>query len=756
VNPSLPPISPGPATVAPNLEGSGFALSPEVVLRSFQKHWLIVVVVLALGLAGSVLYTQSRTPIFEATATLQLDPQPILPLGHEVAPGGAERGADGYWSNLEYFATQHQIILSRKVAALVVNKLGLQRDGGFLANVRGKQPAAEVTVETAARVLQSRLAVKAVQESRLALVTLADADPERGQRVLSTLLDVYVEQNLDSTLDSANKTAEWLDTQLGKLKTDLESQEMDLHDFKRKNNLLSVSFDDQSNMLRAQIQQLNTTLTDLKARKEHVAARLAVVQAFNPDDLSFIPQSELFGSASISPLRERYLGAKKDLARLAAVGRGENHPDMQAVRVELEAARTALLAEVKNVRDGVSLDLKAVQGELVGVNTLYETAKQQALGLNLNELRYSRLRRAKDSTERVFGMVLERSSESGLSKMMPFNNVRVLDRPLKPTSPVTPRPFINLAFGGALGLLLGLTGALSRELLDRTVRSTEDVEQELGLPSLGSLPDTSSKKRGGVVYGAYYQRKSRAPAIEPEPVADGPPVASELLVHNFPRSGAAEAARSLCTNILFVSPDHPIRTLLVTSAHPTEGKTTVAVSLAIALAQTGRRTCLVDCDLRRSRIHRIFRFGNQHGVTTALLDPSQLERSTRATEVPNLSVLTAGPIPPNPADLMHSDAFGRLLDALKELFDTVVIDSPPACLVTDAVVAARRCDASVLVVRAQLTRRDAARRAIRALRSVGANCVGFVMNATSTSAGTYPYKYYGKDDGDGEGEGDAA
>jgi len=290
---------------------------------------------------------------------------------------------------------------------------------------------------------------------------------------------------------------------------------------------------------------------------------------------------------------------------------------------------------------------------------------------------------------------------------------------------------------------------LSRELLDRTVRNPEDVEQYLALASLGSLPDTSAKKRGSVVYGAYYQRNqrtSRAPKAEGDGSGDDPLPSSELLVHTFPRSAAAEAARSLCTNILFLSPDRPIRTLLVTSALPSEGKTTVAVSLAIALAQTGRRTCLVDCDLRRSRIHKIFKFGSQRGVTTALLDPTQLANVTQATQVPNLSVLAAGPTPPNPADLMHSEAFGRLLEGLKGMFDTVVIDSPPACLVTDAVVAATRCDACVLVVRAQLTRRDAARRAIRALRSVGANCAGFVMNATATGSGTYPYKYYGSDD----------
>ncbi len=745
--PSVPPQSPATG-------GTELALGPALLLRAVQKHWLIVLVLFGLCIAGSSVVTATRTPIYEATSTVQLDPQPLLPMGREVSPGGLQRGPDGYWSNLEYFATQRQILQSRKVAGLVVKKLALNRDASFIANVsRAKAPPpTEVPVDVAAQVLRGRITVKAVQESRLALVALADADPERAQRILSVLIDVYVEQNLDSTLDSANKTAEWLDAQLGKLKTELESQEMELHDFKKTNNLLSVSFDDQSNMLRAQIMQLNTALTDLKGKREHVAARLSVLQQVNPEDPSVIPQSELFGNVTLSPLREKYVLAQKELGRLAAIGKGENHPDVKAMRVELEANRAALLGELQNVRNGVSSDLAAVQRELGGVSTLYETAKQQALGLNLNELRFSRLRRSKDSTERVFGMVLERSSESALSKLMPFNNVRVLDRPLKPDSPIEPRPLTNLAFGAALGLVLGLVGALGREALDRTVRNIEEVEQELGISSLGSLPDTSQKGGKGVAYGAYYgkSRRPKRPKTEEEPKPLATP--AELLVHTHRNSAGAEAARAVCTNILFMSPDKPIRTLLVTSPGPAEGKTTVATSLAIGLAQTGRKVCLIDCDLRRPRVHSLFGLDATLGVTTTLLDPSGIDQATHETPVPNLWVMPAGPTPPNPADLMHSAAFGKLLDALKERFDTVVLDTPPACLVTDAVVASTRVEACVLVVRSHLTRRDAARRALRSLQGVGANVAGFVMNAvTASTGGSYAYTYYARDeDKDGD------
>ena len=724
------------------------ALDPVVLLRAARKHWVLLVLAILLGVGGSVAYTATRVRIYEAVATVQLDPQPLMPLGHRVGPGGTDTGAETFWSNEEYFQTQQQIILSRHIASLVVRKLGLERDAAFLANLPNSNglPPSTATVDGAAEVLRARLTVAPVKDSRLTQVTLRDSDPARAQRLLSTLLEVYVEQNLDSSLDSANKTAEWLDTQLDKLKTDLESQEMELHDFKKRNNLLSVSFDDQSNMLRNQILQLNTKLTELKAHKEHVAAQLEVLNAVDPQDPSVIPQSELFGSTALMPLREKYSQALKEFSRLTSLGKGENHPEVVFAREEVLTSRTALLGELKNIRQGVSSDLKAVQQELAGVSSLYETAKTQALGLNLNELRYSRLRRSKDNTERVFGMVLERSSESGLSKVMPFNNVRVLDAPLRPGAPVLPRPLANLFVGVVLGAVLGLAGALARELLDRTARSVEDVEQELGISSVGSLPDTSLKAGASVLYGSYYgTSSSKKKHRQAEATSTEPPAPMELLIHTHPKSIVAEAARALCTNLLFMSPDQPFRSLLVTSAGPSEGKTTVAVSIAIGLAQTGRRVCLVDCDLRRPRIHSLFGRSLDAGLTTALLDPSVIDTATTETVVPNLSVLPAGPTPPNPADLIHSQAFARLLQTLKERFDVVVIDSPPVCVVTDATIVSTQTEAVVLVVRKGQTRRDQARRALRTLTDVGARCAGFVMNAVTLQGQGYGYTYYRKE-----------
>jgi capsular exopolysaccharide synthesis family protein len=206
-------------------------------------------------------------------------------------------------------------------------------------------------------------------------------------------------------------------------------------------------------------------------------------------------------------------------------------------------------------------------------------------------------------------------------------------------------------------------------------------------------------------------------------------------------SGIAEAARTIRTNLLFMAPDHPYRTLLVTSAGPAEGKTTVAACIAIAMAQAGQKVVLMDCDLRRPRIHRVFRKGHDVGLTTALLD-EDLDAVIMATEVPNLSIIPAGPIPPNPAELLHSDRFKVLLKRVAERFDRVIIDSPPVVPVTDAAILSTLVDGTVLVIRAFKTSQELARHALRALVDIGAKKAGAVLNAVNLSRHEYKYSYY--------------
>lgn len=704
---------------------------------AIRKHWILGLVI-AVGVAlVAAFYTLGQTKIYEADATLLFDPQPPRPLGNQVQ-AVVDVGGE-YWNNKEYYKTQFWLIQSQRVALQVVKDMQLNKNRAFLENLApgGPTQGREASPDEAAKILRARLSIDPIRDSRLALVRYRDADPARAQRVLATLVDTYTANNLDDALDAMNSAADWLGGQVDSLKKQLESSEMALHDYKMTKNILSVSMDDQSNMLRGEMTQLNTALTSVETERERISARRAELLKINPEAPANIPATELLNSALLQSLRGQFLDASSARDVLLATGKGVSHPDVKAAQAKIDAARVALMAEVRNVQGAVDHDYNVASHELNGLRGLFEGAKQRALELNLLEIEYNRLRRSKDNNEKLFGVVTERSKENDLTRMLRINNIRVMDRPQQPKRPVSPNVPMNIAGGIAVGLALGLIAAIGREQLDRSIKTPDDVEHELGLTFLGLLPSVS----GGKTAPVYQQgRRRRKPAQDPALLG-----APELIVHNHPTSGVAEAARALRTNILFMSPDKQFRTLLVTSAAPAEGKTTVACCIAIAMAQAGRRVALLDCDMRRPRVHRIFGKANDVGVTTALIDLASIEQIIRETDVPNLSVITTGPIPPNPAEILHSDTFNNLLKLLAARFDHVVIDSPPVAPVTDAAILSTRVDATILVVRAFRTSKELARRAVRSLRDVGNRTVGTVLNAVDFERreyGYYQYAYY--------------
>jgi len=703
--------------------------------RTVRKYWATTLATAIVVIVGVVFFTLGQTKLYRATATLQFDPNPPRPLGKGV-DSIVELGAGDYWDNHEYYETQYKIIQSQNVASAVVRRLGLNRNIPFLRRLPEGATAhgEEVSVDDAAELLRTRLTVTPVRDSRLASVEFTDADPVRAQDILSTLVDAYLEQNLDNALSSTNTAVEWLETQLDKLKRDLDSNEHSLHEFKFHNNILSVAFDDQSNMLREEMHQLSEALTTVRTKIEEVSARSRELQTVSADDPSTLPAAQLLESGLLQTLRQRYEEARRDMASLLSEGRGRNHPEVLSAASKVETTRGALLSEVRNIQGAMSSDLAALRTQQVGLSSMLERAKRSALDLNLLEIEYNRLRRSKENTEKLYQMVLERTKESELTRMMRVNNLRIVDRPRLPKAPVVPRVGLNLSLGVIGGFLLGIAAAVSRTMFDRTLKTPEDTERDLGVTCLGLIPEIESAQGAG-----YFSRRSRqARSRSRKPILN-----PELIVDEQPGSAVAEAARAVRTNLMFTSPDKPYRVLLVSSAGPSEGKTTVACCIAIAMAQAGQRVLLVDCDLRRPRVHRIFGLNPNKGLTTALLGEAD-EQTVSGTSIENLFALPAGPIPPNPAELLHSERFAQLLTELKGRFDRVIIDSPPLVAVTDATVLSNLVDGTILVVRAFATSKDIARHGVKSINDVGANIAGFVLNAVNFSRPEYKYYQYYK------------
>jgi capsular exopolysaccharide synthesis family protein len=700
---------------------------PLLVLSHVRRHWLLSLSLCAATIAGTLFYTLGQTKIYRSATTILIDPNPPRPLGKDVQ-SVVDVGTGMYWNNQEYYQTQYRIIQSRTLAERTVRQLGLDKDPAFVHNVQDAAqvpPGRTYTVEQAAEALLKRLEVAAIKDSRLVNISFDDANPERARRVLNALVGLYIDQNVDRALESSKTASEWLGVQLEKLKTELTENELALHDYKKDQNILSVSMDDQNNMLREEMTQLNAELTRVRVERERLKSRLEQLDRVDPETLSTLPVQELLDSPVLTSLRAAFASAQQELTALQSAGKGDNHPDVLAATARAQSTRRALVEEIGNIKTAVSRSYEAKQREASGLLSLFEKAKTEALELNRLELEYRRLERSKVNTEKLYSLVLERSKESDLTEMMRFNNISVVDIPTLPTASVKPRFVVNLGVGVMGGLLIGMLGAFARGSFDRTFTDPDEIESVLGLPLLGLLPRAKRKTTT-----AEMQRRDLG-----------------LLVHDEPHSATAEAARAIRTNLTFTAPDRPKRRILVTSAGLAEGKTTVACSIALTLANAGQRTLLIDCDLRKPRLHGIFGLQSRVGVSTAVVEPGAVDIKQLATPYANLSVLPAGPHAPNPAELLQSEHFKQLLEKLEPEFDRVVLDSPPVAAVTDAPILSTLVDATVFVVRGGKTRRDVARQAVRALRDVGENVVGVVMNSASVGRagyGGYYYGYYGR------------
>jgi succinoglycan biosynthesis transport protein ExoP len=690
------------------------------ILKAARKHWPIAVACISLTTGISVVYTRSQRKVYATQSLVEIDAEPKARYLGEKAQGMTDIGAAD-WDTYTYTQTQLKVIVSDNILGKVVSALGLATDPDF-----GGSPKTPAAPDIAAGILRGHVKVDQIKDSRLVTVRIEDFDPARAKKISDTLDNVYIEENLNTAIASSSDAVSWLTSQLDHVEKQLEETENHLHEFKEKNDLPSTSINDASNMLRMEMTAYTEALSKAHMQDAEISARVGELEKIetNPEQ---IESSELLKDGFLTGARTAYETAVNAKSELIAAGKGSNHPLVKEADVRVQSTHEALLEQIQNIRGALEHDLATIRRQEATEQSLYETSKRQAVDLNMKEIEYHRLDRERDQSEKLYQFLLERLKEADLAKMMRANNIRVVDWAPEPRGAIRPVLSFNLMMGFVAGLIMGVLLAWLREQLDSTLRMPEDVESKLGTTFLGLLPEvgTDAPARG-------MGRKVKRSAIE----------SPELIVHKRPLSGFAEAARAVRTNLMFMNPDDPIRRILVTSAAPTEGKTMVACSIAIALAQGGLRVCIVDCDLRRPRLHRVFDRVGDSGITNVLLGEATLEEVAKPTAVENLWSIPAGPMPPNPADALHSERFRDIIRKLGEQFDRVIVDSPPLVAVTDGTILSKICDGTVFVVRAFKTSKFLCRQALRSLRDVDAPLLGVVLNAVDLNKHEYTYSYY--------------
>jgi len=702
------------------------------VLGIARKYPWLIAGTTVLGVLLSLFWTVRLPKIYQAQASLTYDQSPIAPLGQEVEDVAAQN-----FDTELFYETQNEILQSRSLAEAVARKLNLEHDPTY-------GPGAADNVLGNLRI-QMRRGTTVVD------VMVTDTSPARAQLIANTVVDVYIERTIEERLGTTSAALEWLSSQSDGLKKQLEASELALHEFKRDKSVLSVSLEGRQNIVTAEIERISELLTTARITRLERTAILEQVKTANREDPLEVYAPSFANTETVIGLRERFRTTAVERDALAT-RYGPQHPTMLALDAQLAAIRHNLRREIDGKIAETESELNHARTMERGLEAALAQANAAGLELNLQEIHYTRLNRERLNNEKIYGILLQRTAETDLTRMLRVSHARHLDAATLPTGPIAPRVPTNLAIGAVIGLLLGLAGAFTLAILDRTIRSAADAEA-LGFTVLGVLPSIAQSTE------SYRRRK--APQTDSDRSGDP---SRDIIVHSLPRSPIAECCRTIRTNLNFMSTGEPYRTLMITSAGPREGKTTVATNLAASLAQNGHRVLLVDTDLRRPRIHKTFGLPGNVGVSSILIGEHTLETAVRETVVPGLFVLPCGPIPPNPSEQLDSDAFRQLMADATATFDKVVFDSPPLGAVTDAAIIAPRVDGTIFVAQSRRTGRDAASGALRQLRDVRATVFGSVLNnvapqdASQGYGGYYYYQggYYGHDADDVKASSDPA
>ncbi len=686
----------------------------EILLK---RKWVILLVFLGAVSVVSVV-TLRQKKIYSASASMIIESTTPQVLGEGVRDA-VDLGTGQYWYSKEFYETQYKVIRSRAIAQKVVEQLGLNRDLAFLGldKLPPELQAKALEKVDAAAMVQGRILVEPVKDSRIVNVRIEDTDPERAAILANAVANAYMQANLERRVEGTKDAAEWLQDQLSDLKTKLATSELALFNFRKENDLIYATLENKQTISSQKLLAINDTLTKVRTRRAELDAKVKAIKAARDSgDIQRIMQLGVVATNGfINQLKLNYASASNEVADLAE-RYGPEHPKMRAAAEKLRNAKQSLTNEIDAIL-GASL---GEYDELVqtdkNLQAMLEDVKRESFENNKKEIDYKRLARDEENTSRLHDLVLKRMKELDLSALLKVNNVRILDAAKPSLAPIKPNVRTNLSLAAVLGLIAGIALAYLIEYQDRSIKGHPDVEA-LGINFLGLIPSI--------------------PGGDP-----AHPMLRDLYIEKQPKSSVAECCRTIRTNLLFLSPDKPPRTMLVTSAGPQEGKTTTLINMGITLAHGGNRVLLVDTDMRRPRLHRSFGVSNEKGISNLIVGEGSLEDCVKTTEVPGLFVLPSGPVPPNPAELLHTDRFKELSAKLCERYDRVIFDSPPVGAVTDPLVLANHVDGTLLVVKMFRTDKDVADRAVKSLRDANARLMGAILNDVDIDMRQYFLGYY--------------
>ena len=642
----------------------------------WQRRWAVATVfLLVVGVVG--LYSFLAPKIYEATATIEVQPQ-----ARRLAPGqdvsGIGAGSYGWFAEEKYQNTQVEIIKSRAVAARAFDMLGLKNDPRFAA---AKDPVG---------VLRNMIRVIPRRETGLIEISMRSGDPTDAARCVNAIGDTFVARNLQNAKDNAEQALQSITSLMKPLEGRFAEAEEKRFGVLRETE--SYSPEAQQEIVRQRLsklnEQLNTTALE-SGRLKTLLAKIQQIQDGQGDPMS-IPEL-----------------AKDEVLQRLGTDKATLERDFEAVKVTFRPGATAYQEAESRLEKSKQRIREQVDGLLGGLRNQYELtvsnernlradiqdAEQQAFQAGVATSKYDVARTDAATTKAMYDVIAKALNEVRVNAQLVANNIAVLDHAITPIYPVAPNKKLNLVLGMLIGGFLGIATAFFLDYLDNTFHRPDDIERALQLNTLAIVPRFDPAHAGSAVLKEAYQ--------------------------------------TLRTALIFLSKNRERKVVLLTSTAPQEGKSSTTAQLGRALANAGDKVLLVDCDLRRPTQHIHLGLERDNGLTDFLAAPQPFmnwRAYVKTAGSDNLNVVTCGPIPPNPPELLGSDRFKRFLSEAREAYDWVLLDSPPAMSLSDATLLAGLSDVVLLVVRHNHTDRDLVGRTLQQLRRVGANVAGVILN----------------------------
>ncbi|HEX8140338.1 MAG TPA: polysaccharide biosynthesis tyrosine autokinase [Pyrinomonadaceae bacterium] len=768
---------------APSTSGGYYGVTEEPeanhfreYLRAVRKHvWLIIGITLIIT-SLSAIYMARQPDIFSAQARVQVD------LENNPASGVSKNNTvivNSPTSDPAYFNTQLQNLTSQGLLRRVVKTLDLEHNESFIrpsrdqnrstwqnllrmVGLRKKQaddnkknddslpltgtvaPATSREdlvvarqLDPYVRLLQAGLKVEPVKETRtssyskdtrLIDIRFTHSDPQVAAKIVNAVADTFVFSNLEKKTENTANTGDFLQRRVAELQSQIRSGEERLVNYAKNHQILSL--DGSQNTVVERLAGLNQQL--LVAENERKAAEAAYRAAQSPEAASALAEGDAKQLQDI----ETKLAALKQKRQELLVENTEEWPEVKEVTQqiatlekqasELRTRATKVLTTNLETRYRQALDReRAIRAD-------FDKQRSETVTQNESAINYRIIQQEIETNKQLLDGLLQRSKENDVLVAGTPNNIYVVDYALAPDIPIGPQRFRSILMALLLGLGSSLGIAIFLEYINDSVRSTEDVNRWLQLPTIGVIPGIGKAKRKHLLSSSLTLEHRRNEDISPE-----------LLLNTDVKSPLGEAYRHLRTSVLLATAGHAPKSLLVTSSIPSEGKTTTAVNTALSLAQTGARVLVIDADMRRPRLHSIFGLDNNKGLST-ILSSEMSEAEILDVVMPSvdggLYILPSGTIPPNPAELIGSEQMARLMKIFEETFTHIIIDSPPIGSFTDGVLASTLVDGVLLVVHSGKTSRGIVRRTRQLLQDVGAKVFGVVLN--NVNLREHDYYYY--------------